>query len=83
MEIRSSIQRCEGNTYEFELDDHDISFLRSWEVRIRLIVESCCSDPRIRKSGSIELRHFESVFVVRPEASGEHRVNNYEKINIT
>ena len=80
MEIRSAIKRCEGNTYELELDDHDISFLRSWQMFIGLIVESCCSDLRVRKSGSIELRHFESIVVVRPEASGEHRERGVREI---
>ncbi len=80
MEIRSAIKRCEGNTYELELDDHDISFLRSWQMFIGLIVESCCSDSRIRKEGSVVLCHVESIFVVRPEASGEHRKRGYGNI---
>ena len=80
MEVGSSIQRSKWDAHKREFDDHDVSLLRSWKMLIRGIVESGCSDPTIWKYRSVELRHFCSVIVVGPEASGEHRykIINYE-----
>ena len=73
MEVGSAIQRGKWHIHKREFDDHDISLLRSGKMLIRGIVESCGRDTAIRKYRSIELRHFGSIIVIRPEASGEHR----------
>lgn len=74
MEIGSTIQRRECITSKKrEFDDHDISGLGSWNMRISLVVESCCRDVRVRKYRAVVFCHFESIVVVRPEASGEHK----------
>ncbi len=73
MEIGSSIECREWDTHEVEFDDHDISLFRSREMFVWLIVDSLGSDLTRWKSRSIELRHFESIVVIGPEASGKHR----------
>ena len=73
MKVWSSIQCGKWHIHEREFNDHDVSLSRSWEMFIGCIVESSGRDSRIWKYRSIELRHFGSVVVGRPEASGEHR----------
>ena len=70
MKIWSAIQRGKWDAHKREFDDHDVSLLRSRKVLIRGIVESGRGDPTIWKYRGIELRHFCSVIVVGPEASG-------------
>ena len=80
MEIGSAIQRGKWDAHKREFDDHDVSLLRSGKMLIRGIVESSRGDTAIRKYRSIELRHFGSIIVIRPEASSKHRykIINYE-----
>lgn len=49
-------------------------------MRVGFIIESLRRDFTLRKNGSVELRHFESMVVVRPEAGGEHDVLFYQII---
>ena len=73
MKIWSAIQRGKWHIHKREFDDHDVSLLRSGKMLIRGIVESGGRDTAIRKYRSVELRHFGSIIVVRPEASSKHR----------
>lgn len=44
MKVWSTIQGSKRYADELKLDDHDVSFLRSWKVFIRLIIESFRGD---------------------------------------
>ncbi len=72
MEIWSAIECRERHSDQFEFDDHDVSFFRSWKMLIRFFVDSLGSDLARGESRSVELRHFEGIVGVRPEASSEH-----------
>lgn len=74
LEVGSTIQRCEFiRPEEGELDDHDVSLFRTWKVVIWLFVDSLRGDTWVRKYRAVVFCHFESIVVVRPEASGEHK----------